>query len=501
MKSKAPVVMGAIALAAVLAAVLVSIDGEPTPSPLSNALPSTGCHLFGRVLDAAGAPLPGAAVRARILDPGTAYESPTATTAEDGTFAVRLFPARGRWGIRVVPPGRPAFSAATLVRAGPSRQIRVEIREPATAPIVPDPPNVSGEVHDSQGRLLTGVPVLVATKAGEVVARAVSGDRGRFALRVTTPPPLFVRAESIEKNAYSVAKLPCHEVELFVRTLEQETGELLVDFLLTESLENRPARIRLYNSLGQEEVMVWRSVRDGPHPLAGVPYGPYDIRVDIGEYAGAIQGFDFRPDQRLAQVKLGRAATIRGSVSTAANTLLFSRSPTWVPVSRSIRESDGIKRLYRGLWEWQDDATKFEFAGLPAGDYRLRFLATGFETVDREIKLRPGEALDLGRIDLTRAKGRIHIVIADRKDAPGDLEFGYIVRLYETGGHSMTHRVGPGGEGSVRFNAVPAGSWQYRVERRLKGDSHTRYIGWDRSIPLAAGEEKRVEVDCTWRFD
>ena len=170
-------------------------------------------------------------------------------------------------------------------------------------------------------------------------------------------------------------------------------------------------------------------------------------------------------------------------------------------MSQSVREGDGIKRLYRGLWEQKESATKFDFAGLPAGDYRLRFLARGFETVDLEIALRAGEALDLGRIDLIRAKGRIHVVIADQKGAPDDLEFGYVVRLYETGGHSLSQRVGPGGEGSVWFLDLPAGSWQYRVERMLEGDSHTRYVGWDPSIPLEAGEEKRIEVDCTWRFD
>ena len=48
----------------------------------------------------------------------------------------------------------------------PDQQIRVEIREPATAPIATEPPNVSGEVHDSQGRLLTGIAVFVAAEAG-----------------------------------------------------------------------------------------------------------------------------------------------------------------------------------------------------------------------------------------------------------------------------------------------------------------------------------------------
>jgi len=500
MKRTAPVVLALIALSAVLLAVLVSIDGEPTPSPPNTALPLTGCQLQGRVLDAAGAPLRGAAVRARILSPGTAYESPVVTTGEDGSFQVRLFPARGLWSILVSPPGRPGFTAGAPVRAEPSKRIRIEIREPTAAPAPPEPPNLSGEVHDSQGRLLTGIPVLVTKKDGEIVARAVSGERGAFALCVSATAPLLVRAESMRKGAYTVAELPCHDVELFVTTLEQKAGEMLVDFILAEAIENHPARIRLYDSLGQEELMVYRAVREGPHPLRGVLHGAYDIRVDVGEYAGAIQGFDFRPDQRLAEVPIARAASVRGALSTKAMALLFSRSPTWVPVSRTIRESDGIRGLYRGLWEQGAVEEKFSFSGLPAGDYRLRFLASGFETADREFCLAAGQALDLGEIELEKATGTLHLVITDRKDASGDLEYGYLVRLYETGGLSHSAEVGRGGTDDVWFRNLPAGRWQYRVERKLDGMSHTRYVGWDRPIPLLAGEERTVQVDCTWRF-
>jgi len=501
MKHKAPVVLAAIVLAAVLFALLGSFAWEPTALPPITAPPDAGCHVLGRVLDTAGAPLRGAAVRARILSPGTAHVSPAVTTGEDGSFAIRLFPARGLWGILVSPPGRPGFTAGAPVRASPEALVRIEIREPAAPPPVPEAPNLAGEVHDSRGRLLTGIPVLVATKEGEVLLRTVSGEGGRFEANVGARPPLFVHPESLERHPFEVEILPCHDAELFVTWVPETRGEMLVDFRLEEALPNRPARIRLYNSLGQQTLLVFRSVRDGPHPLLGVFYGPYDVRVDVDGHAGAIQGFDFRPESRLAVVPLAPAASVRGTLGAKAEALLFSRSPTLVPVARSFRESDGIGRLYRGLWERAAAAERFDFGGLPAGDYRLRILAAGYETEDREFSLAADERLDLGRIELRRATGSVVLRITDSANDPEELRFGYVVRLYETGAHSFSAHVGPGPGRDARFADLPAGSYHFRVERKLEGMAHTRFVGWDRPVPVEAGETKTVEVDCTWSYE
>jgi hypothetical protein len=276
---------------------------------------------------------------------------------------------------------------------------------------------------------------------------------------------------------------------------------MTIDFILRESIENREARIRLYDSLGQERLEAFRGVREGPHSFRHVFYGAYDIRVDSGGHAGAVQGFDFRPDQSLAEIPLAAAATLKGRFDAPAEALLFSRSPTYAPVSRSFREDDGVAELYRGLWEKSKPGKQFEFATLPAGSYLLRILARGFETVDRTVDLVAGQTLDLGRIDLTPATGRIEIVITDRTDRPDDLEFGYLVHIYEVNGHCRKRHLGPGARRSAGFSGLPAGDYQYRVERKLKGELHTRSVGWDQAVPLGKGESRTVEVDCTWRFE
>ena len=179
MKNIAPVAMVSVALVAAALALLASTGGEPTPLPSPFALPDSGCHATGRVLDAAGAPLSGASVRARILTPGTAHETPTVTTEEDGSFTLRLFPERGRWSLHVKPPGRPGFTAPDRIEAQPARVIEVEIREPDAPVAVEAAPNVTGEVQDSEGRLLTGIPLIVTDEKGGVLARGISADRGR----------------------------------------------------------------------------------------------------------------------------------------------------------------------------------------------------------------------------------------------------------------------------------------------------------------------------------
>ncbi|MEN8149414.1 MAG: carboxypeptidase-like regulatory domain-containing protein [Planctomycetota bacterium] len=509
MKNLAPVAMVSVALVAVALALLASTGGEPTPLPSPDALPDTGCLAMGRVLDAAGAPLPGAEVRARIVSPGTAHETPVVYTAEDGSFVLRLFPARGRWSLDVVPPGRPGFTAPDRVEAAPGRELRIEIREPDAPAIEAPPPNITGEVLDSEGRLLTGIPLFVRNAKGEILAEGVSGERGLVSFRVEAALPLFAHAENLEGIPYEVDRLPCPYVKLVVSTTDAVTDTLMVDFRLPGSVENRMARIRLYDNLGQEVLAVNRPVREGPHPLLGMEYGTYDIRVSLPGLAGAIQGFDFRPEERLAVVPLDATATLGGTLSREAKVVLFSRSPARVPVSREFRESDGENSVYRGAWEEMPGIREFDFEGLPAGDYRLRILAAGYETVDEKIRLKAGETRDCGRIDLVPATGKIRVTITDRKDDPESLEFPYVVRIYEVDGHSFAKEVGPGADRSVEFTDLPAGSWMWRVERVMSGRepprgglTHaTRRIGWDHAIPLAAGETKAVESDCTWRFD
>jgi hypothetical protein len=481
-------------------ALFETFRGTTTPTDPTPAPPEEGCTLLGQVLDADGAPLAQAVVRARVVSPGTAHESLSATTGEDGSFALRLFPARGRWTVLVQPAGRSGFTAGTPVTAVPDRTIRITIREPEEPVPEAEPPNLAGEVMDRNGRLLAGNVVIVELADGTVLGR-LACPGGKFSGRFETDEKVFVSLESGASGRDFVGPLPQLNVSILPPGRPPETGEMIIDFILPSGLPNDQATIRLYDDLGYQRLQVFRAVREAPHPLIGRRFGLYDVRVDVPGYAGALQGFEFRPDKRVATVALGPAAKVRGTTTREARSLLFSRSPTLAPIGSTITEDDGIAGRYRGLWEEKPAAKAFAFDGLPAGKYRLRFLKPGVETVDRQFELESGQDLDLGLIELTEATGEVTLRIKDR-EPPDDfsVEYGYLVQFYETGGLCFRQTVKPGSPGEIVFRRVPGGAYRYRVERMIGGTGHTRYVGRDKPVEVKPGAKVKVAVNCLWRY-
>ncbi|MHC4470307.1 MAG: carboxypeptidase-like regulatory domain-containing protein [Planctomycetota bacterium] len=495
MKKAAPV--GALVLALLLTAyALLRTDEEKPIEPTRTPRPgATACFLVGRVLDPGGSPLPGVAVRARALSRGPAFRA-DGVTDERGEFRVRLFPPRGLWEAVALPPERPPFASDSAVRAIPGETVRVVIREPAASPD-PVEPNVGGEVIDSYGRLLCGVPIVAVDGEGAIVANAVTGEAGRFGMRVDAPLPLAVRIESAESGS-TVTRLPRLDIVLFEENLGTPRGELVVHLDLTVDVPVEELRILLHDSLGQVDRLVERRLLDGPFRLGHVAHGAYDVQVVAGDYGGAVQGFDFTPENGTVVVPVGRAARLRGDLTRPAKVHLVSRSPTAVPLGSEFREADGIRGIVRGVWAETETTDAFDLRGLTPGAYLLRIFGKRVETVEMELRLAAGEDRDLGLLEVERARGVVDLVV---RDGEGALEFGYIVSLYSEKGHAFVKEVGPGAHRTARFDGLSAGAYRYRAERMLRGRGHTRRVGWDRPVVIEKGEEKTVEVDCTWRFE
>jgi hypothetical protein len=491
------VAAGALIVAAALTLFALLTTGSDEGAGPRRPIPpgAAPCTLSGRVLDSEGSPLAGVEVRARPVSRGPAFRAAALTDA-DGAFRVRLFPPRGLWQITAHPPGRSPFAGMTPLPAAPGASLQIVLREPAR-PAVADEPNVAGEVVDSYGRLLTGIPVVALIPNGAVLARAETGDGGAFAMRVEAEPPLTVRLESSEAGS-TVTRLPRLDLVLFCEGLERPRGGMVVHVDLTTVVPTASAVISLHDSLGAEARRIERPLLDGPFRIERVPYGAYDVRVTAGDSVGAVQGFDFSLESTDVVVPVGQGVRVHGDLTRPARVHLISRSPTMVPLGREFREADGMRGVVRGVWAGSETADAFDLRGIPPGEYVLLISGKRVETFVRVLTLTAGEDRDLGLLEIEEAQGAVSVVVRDRE---GDLEYGYVVTLYSGTGLTMSREVGPGPDVTARFDPLPTGRYRYRVERLLDGRRHRRHVGWDRPVEVEKGGEKTVEADCTWRFE
>jgi hypothetical protein len=498
MRKLAVVGAAAVAVALVIYVVLRTGSGSDEPPRYDFDPAHERCDLVGRVLDRAGDPMPGVQVVARILDPGPAWEARAGLTRPDGTFRASVFPPRGRWTVTAEPLSGEPFEADRPVTMSPGGRVEVVLRQPESSE-PPPAPNLSGDVGDSCGRALVGVEVIVRSKDRSILGRAVTGAQGEFAMRVDAPTPLIVGLAERETEI-EVPDLPFHQVHLVRPSRADAKGVITVAFEFVEPPPDLVARLRIVNSAGFSEREADLELRQGPYRFPNVPHGALDLRVHADDWAGVLEGFDFRPGNEVAVVTVGPAARLRGELERKGRVLLLTPSPTLSPLDRAFREANGSKGRVPAATREVRDAMEFDFRGLPAGNHVVRVLGPGLVVKDVPVELAPGEDLDLGTIELERAFGTVVFRLRDRQDSP-ELEFAYLVRLYDHRGNAYSKLTEPGPPGDVVFDGLPAGTWYYRTERCLTDKpGHRRYVNSDRRIELDRSERKVIEIDATWRY-
>ena len=493
MRRFAPV--AALLIALLLLLYVIFTEEEPLrlpPSDRTRPKPD-GCALTGLVLDEEGQPLAGVSVSARILDAGRAFSVDAGATDKAGRFAARLFPPRGAWEVSAHPESSPPFSADAPVLAEPGGTVEVVLKKPVRMPTKPPEPNVGGEVCDSRGRLLTGIPVVIYDAGKSVLAHILSGDKGRFDACVSGELPMHAGIKG-DGFTWTVSRLPTLDVILTKRTQGGPRGLLEVRADLVTWAEDEEILIEIWDSVGLREFSRKGKLSEISWRFSPLDFGAYDVRIRGATVGGLVQGFDFHPKNTVAAVPVDRSARLRGRLARGARVMLFSRSPTWVPLDRRIRQGFGYRPTFRADFEDSESkVTKFDFSGIAAGKYLLRCAAWGVETKKFELELTPGQDLDLGQIKNEEAKGLVSITLDDAGRA---LRHSYRVILYTHDGVVLRQLVSKGRNQAI-FTEVPAGVWFYRAERELS-KGHTRNVGRDRRFVLEAGEEKDFVEDCSW---
>ncbi len=373
--------------------------------------------------------------------------------------------------------------------------------EPAPAPPeagAPTPaagPDLAGEVCDVRGRLVPGAEVRVERPEGTTVAAVVADGQGRFVLRVGVPPPLVVRL-SAGGEGVIVGDLPCLDVLLVdPRAGPAGAGDLLVHCATAAGAEDAAVGVRATDALGDEIAGAGGLLSDGPFVLRDVPFGVLDVVVSGADRAGVRRGFAFSDRSREVTVPVGAAAALRGATSRPVRALLLPDPPAPPPLSRPLREADGLQGIVREAIATGEEDTAFAFEGLPAGAYRLRLAGEGVEVREIAVALAEGEVRDLGRLDLEAASAVL--VVAVDEGGPGRAH-AYLVEAWSPLGIRLEREVPSEGEGTAVFPALPAGEWFFRTGRVLEGPHHTQAAGWHRRVLVHRGETVRVTADCRW---
>jgi len=427
-----------------------------------------GTEIRGRVADAAGNPIDGAAVSGRTVG---ARESET-TAGSDGRFVLG--------GLL---PGASVVVSATATGYGPTQREVTAPRSDVTL-VVSRNGRLRGRVDDAETKNpITEFQMQVAagrsasSLPSEIVhTRTFRSEDGRFEWE-DLPPGTW----SFSAQAPGYRRTELHGVEI----LPGEPTEELVFSLKTDvSLVGRvvdaatglgvaDAKVS-YQDSTVPETPDWnfrlnmRSVTtdpDGNFKLEALWPGKVIIIVHSPGYADARKEV-VAGEERFAEIKLGTGGSVSGRVDAEDANIVTSEA--WVELWDVGGQS--------GMSIRTDEAGAFSFYNLRAGRYRIRAETSHGQTRPREILLRENERLTGVLLVLEEGatiRGRV------RGLAPGELQR---LRVLALGPRDFMTSASTDPEGVFILRGVPAGG--VRVSAMMRsGRSISKFIEVPEDIP------------------
>jgi uncharacterized GH25 family protein len=410
-----------------------------------------GRTAFGRVIDRAEKPVPGAEV-SLLANP----DSWDTATGPEGGFEVRALPA-GPVDLRV----RKSGFVPVLVRAIPIPggegpfNLGMVILEPGVI--------LRGLVTDREGRPVSGaevhrVPDLlraeIAARAGALSREpdASTGVDGRFEipdLRRGDRVNLFVRASGYAPGSLGGVTVPPAKPVRVVLDRGARVAGRVVD------PEDRPvvgANIELLSHRpGEERGLIRRagtslsaqSDADGRFAFEGVTPGAADLSVTAEAFQPAKLADLPVPARGVEDLKvvLERGAVIEGRVLTAAGDPVEDGRVTCGNAA-SVSDADGAYRL----------------EGVPSGPQTVRLLHRDYLPFDKKLNVQPGT----NPLDLILPGG--HEVSGRVVDRAGEGISGAELSLFPPGSPRERDAVS-GADGSFRFANVEDGTWSIRAAK------------------------------------
>lgn len=420
------------------------LDVRPGENRLDFEL-AAGWEVAGRVIDAAGAPVPGSAVTLRPAE-GSRQET---TSGPDGAFAFQGV-AEGTWRLRAEKPGQGVGEVPQPLTVAGADLTGLEIR------------------LEAGGRLLGRVLGLTLDELAEVQVFAHSPGQG---MRLAQPDyeGAFV-FEGLAAGDWRIAAMHPSRGQVMLEEpvtvtsgseasveLEFPSGGLTLRGVVLRADEPVAGVMVSLSSPEKPFVGSTPTAHDGRFRFEGLEPGNYRLRVTsrFGASLHHEESLELTTDREVV-VELASDVLEGRVIDDLELRPLAGVRVSLVPAG----EAQESLVLFRD--ETTTDATgAFRFAAVPPGSWRLEAVEPGYARAELQVEISEGVAPQAVEVRLSPAEGAVIQILAPAGLATA--ERVEVVASDAGGGVGLSGAFPVGEAGRVRLASLPDGVWKVRV--------------------------------------
>ncbi|MCM3630196.1 carboxypeptidase regulatory-like domain-containing protein [Paenibacillus glycanilyticus] len=400
-------------------------------------------QILGKVVDPAGIPIATAVVK--VLNSNESIRG-IGPAQGDGSYVIDAIPA----GPKTIIASAPNFSNSVKgAFVDPGKTVT-----DVNFVLTPDPGTISGQITDQvTGLIIPGASIEIRLNeaTGLSVASATTTPFGNYQISGLQPGSYTVIAKAnnfatgtvgtaVQSNGSSIANLALNPLFGAINGIVTDT--------VGNPIGANDTRIKLYTKDGTLLETVFVEM-DGSFHISGVPSGEYIISVSAPFFETETVGITIRAGSTTnVQLQLSpQTATILGTVKN---------SLTSAPVSGSLIIITDVEGLPVDT-AYTDETGSFVITGIPAGNFAISAIASGFGTGIAAVVTRSGQNSVAG-LFLTPLPGQVVGFVSDLTN--GANIAGAEIRIMDASSGATIGTVLSDNGGQYTFPSLAPGSYK-----------------------------------------